>query len=139
MPEAGWEHYDHPADVGIRVWGPDLGAALEQAGLALTAVVTDPGEVIPRESVTVRFPGTDPELLLVDWLDALIFEMGTRRMLFSRFEVTAEEEGIRGTAWGEPVDVARHKPAVEVKGATLTDLKAERLDGGWRLQCVVDV
>jgi len=66
--------------------------------------------------------------------------MDTRRMLFSRFEVQAIEGGIKAKAWGEPVEVARHEPAVEVKAATYADLKAERQsDGNWIAQCIVDV
>jgi SHS2 domain-containing protein len=38
------------------------------------------------------------------------------------------------------VDVARHQPAVEIKGATYTELKVGRTDNGlWFAQCVVDV
>jgi SHS2 domain-containing protein len=41
---------------------------------------------------------------------------------------------------GERVDVVRHEPAVEIKGATYTALRVERLDDGtWLAQCVVDV
>jgi SHS2 domain-containing protein len=41
---------------------------------------------------------------------------------------------------GEPVDVARHTPAVEVKGATLTELAVrQEADGTWVAQCVLDV
>lgn len=140
MAEAGWAHYDHAADIGLRAWGPDLASALAQAGRALTAVITDPDAVVAREPVSVWCAGEDPELLLVDWLDALIYEMGTRYMLFGQFDVTMEGGGIKAIAWGEPVDIERHKPAVEVKGTTLTNLKAKRLcDDGWELQCVVDV
>jgi SHS2 domain-containing protein len=47
---------------------------------------------------------------------------------------------LRATAWGEPVEVTRHQPAVEVKGATYTELRVQRTeDGGWLAQCVVDV
>jgi SHS2 domain-containing protein len=51
-------------------------------------------------------------------------------------------EGARlyGKAWGERVDVARHEPSVEVKGATYTALAVRRRDNGtWTAQCVVDV
>ena len=66
--------------------------------------------------------------------------MATRRMLFSRFEVNLDGQRLRATAWGEPVDVARHQPAVEIKGATYTELKVGRTDNGqWFAQCVVDV
>jgi SHS2 domain-containing protein len=38
------------------------------------------------------------------------------------------------------VDVERHAPAVEVKGATLTELAVRRDDDGrWRAQCILDV
>ena len=47
---------------------------------------------------------------------------------------------LRATAWGEPVVVARHRPAVEVKGATYTALcVARQPDGRWLAQTVVDV
>jgi SHS2 domain-containing protein len=80
------------------------------------------------------------DLLLVDWLNALVYEMATRRMLFSAFEVSIDGSRLQATAWGEPVDRIRHEPAVEVKGATYTALRVERLEGGqWIVQCVVDV
>jgi len=61
-------------------------------------------------------------------------------MLFSRFEVELEDGRLRARAHGEPVDVARHRPAVEVKGPTLTELAVRREpDGSWLAQCVVDV
>ena len=49
------------------------------------------------------------------------------------------EESLSGEAWGEPVDMARHHPAVEVKGATFTTLLVAERDGGWVAQTVVDV
>lgn len=55
--------------------------------------------------------------------------MASRRMLFSRFELTLDDTRLTATAWGESVDVARHRPAVEVKGATYTGLRVAR-EGG---------
>jgi len=67
-------------------------------------------------------------------------EMATRGMLFSRYEARIERTHLVGTAWGESVDVAKHRPAVEVKGATYTSLDVRRdEDGAWLAQCVVDV
>jgi SHS2 domain-containing protein len=54
--------------------------------------------------------------------------------------VRIEDSGLQGTLWGEPVDVARHLPACEPKGATYTALHVERrADGTWTAGCVVDV
>ena len=76
----------------------------------------------------------------MDWLNALVYEMATRRMLFAAFVVAIEGPQLKATAWGEPVDRVRHEPAVEVKGATYTSLCVERRsDGTWLAQCVVDV
>ncbi len=126
--------------MGVRGWGPTQAAAFEQAAQALTAVVTEPDRVEPREVVRVRCEAPEPELLLVDWLNALILEMATRGMLFGRFEVHIEGDRLLGHAWGERVDPARHQPRVEVKGATYTELAVfQRPDGSWVAQCIVDV
>ena len=40
----------------------------------------------------------------------------------------------------EEIDIARHQPTVEVKGATYTELKVvQETDANWLAQCVVDV
>ncbi len=108
--------------------------------MALCAIITNPQRVRPRQAITIHCEEPDLELLLADWLNALIFEMATRRMLFSRFDVTVEDGCLRAKAWGEPVDVPRHRPAVEVKGATYTELRVYQDNRGhWVAQCVVDV
>lgn len=137
---ARWEHFPHQADVGVRGFGATLEEAFEQAALALTAVITDLATVAPREMLRLSCEAPDAELLLVDWLNVLIYEMATRNMLFSRFEVQLTGERLEAQVWGEALDVARHHPAVEVKGATYTALKvAHQPDGSWLAQCVVDV
>lgn len=137
---ARWEHFSHDADIGVRGLGATLEQAFEQAALALTAVITDPAEVVAQEMLPLCCAAPDAELLLVDWLNVLIYEMVTRNMLFSRFEVHVEEGRLTAKVWGEALDVARHRPAVEIKGATYTALKvARQADGSWLAQCVVDV
>ncbi len=139
-PAAGWQHFPHDADVGIEGYGATLEEAFANAALAMTAAVTDPDQIRPVKAVEVACQAPDHELLLNEWLNALIYEAATRRMLFSRFELQIEDHRLRAVAWGEPVDVSRHAPAAEVKGATLTALRVRRLEtGGWRAQCVVDV
>jgi SHS2 domain-containing protein len=124
----------------VRGVGPTLASAFEQAALALTSAVTNPAEVAPRESVELTCEAPNPAYLLVDWLNALIYEMAARRLVFGRFAVSIEGNRLHGRAWGEPVDRAHHMPAVEPKGATLTALEvAVRGDGAWVAQCVVDV
>lgn len=135
-----YETFEHDADVGVRGRGATLAEAFANAGLALTAVVADPASLRETLSVDLACEAEGDEPLLFDWLNALVFEMATRRVLFARFELAIERGRLRARAFGEPVDVARHAPAVEVKGATWTGLRVARDEGGgWLAQCVVDV
>ncbi len=135
-----WEHFPHEADIGVRGLGASKEEAFEQAALALTAVILDPQELTAEQVVEVMCEAPDDELLLVDWLNTLVYEMATRRLVFGRFEVHIDGHRLHAKAWGEPIDVARHQPAVEVKGATLTSLRVGQEAGGsWVAQCVVDV
>ena len=134
-----WEHFPHDADIGVRGFGTTAAEAFEQTARALTAVVTL-AEVAPKLRVEVRCEAPDLELLLVEWLNAIIYEMAVRKMLFGTFAVTIEGGRLEGTLWGEPVDVERHAPACEPKGATYTALKvALDASGIWSAGCVVDV
>lgn len=134
-----WHHFSHVSDIGVRGVAESLAGAFEQAALALTAVVTDPGGVVCKDVISVECTAPDLELLLCDWLNALIYEMALRKMVFGRFEVTLEGTQLFAKAWGEGVVVNRHHPAVEVKGATYTELKVFQEGNLWVAQCVVDV
>ncbi len=137
---ARWEHFPHQADMGIRGVGVTLAEAYAMAARALTAIVTDPDTVLPRYEIPIEVHEVDDELLFVDFLNALIYEMATRNMLFTRVDVAINQHRVRAIAHGENVDVARHQPAVEVKGATYTELHVGQCeDGHWIAQCVVDV
>lgn len=135
-----WEHFTHGADVGVRGVGASCAQAFEQAAVALMEAIADRATIGNTEVVDIECETPDIELLLVDWLNELIYEMATRKMLFARFEVQISDHHLQGRAWGERVDIERHHPVVEAKGATLTALQVRRAaDGVWRAQCVVDV
>src|SRR5450759_5008659 len=136
---ARWEHFPHDADVGVRGFGATPAEAFEHAAEALTAVVTLT-KVEPKVQVEVKCEAPDLELLFVEWLNAVIYEMAVRGMLFGRFAVRIEGMRLNGVLWGEPVDVERHAPACEPKGATYTALKvAADNNGSWSAACIVDV
>jgi len=137
---SGWEHFSHGSDIGVRGFGASLDEAFEQAAIALTAVVADVSSIQDMQSVHVHCDAPDVELLFVAWLNAVIYEMAVRRMLFKRFQVKISDRTLTGTLAGERIDPERHQVAVEAKGATVTSLQVERSPTGqWVAQCVVDV
>ncbi len=137
-----YELFEHMADVGIRGLGETPEEAFAQSVLALTAVVTTPERVEPRERVEIeieRDDGGDLALLFYAFLSEVIYQMASRQMLFSAAEVEIEDSRLRAILWGEPVDREKHQPAVEIKGPTLTELKVGRRDGDWFAQCILDI
>ncbi|MEX6501432.1 archease [Pseudomonas zhanjiangensis] len=140
MAQPCWQHLEHGADIGVRGCADSLPEAFAQAALALTALITEPAAIVEREAVRIDCREADPELLLYDWLNALVYAMATRGLLFGRFQVSIEADHLQATAYGEAVDRQRHRPAVEVKGATMTGLQVRpATPGGWIVECIVDV
>ena len=137
--QTGWAHFPHEADIGIEGRGKTLAEAFEQAALALTKAVTSES-VTPAIAIEIACEARDSELMLVEWLNAIIFEMATRNMIFGQFQVRIEGNTLTGIVWGEPVDPKRHQPAAEPKGATYTALSVSQdREGIWSARCVVDV
>ena len=139
-PRRDWETFPHGSDIGVRGFGGSVAEAFANAAMALTSVATAPELVRPRQRVEIACAAPDREILLLDWLNQLITRMSADRLLFGRYEVEVEHDRLTAVAFGEPIDRARHEPAVEVKGATLTGLRVARdPDGRWRAECIVDV
>lgn len=140
MNARNWEHFPHDADIGIRGFGDTLAEAFQNAALALTNVITHDTSVEQKQFVFVECSSSDREFLFFEWINAIVYEVSTRRMLFSRFDVKIEGDHLLAKIWGEPVNRVKHKLAVEVKGATLTELSVRQSDSGeWIAQTIVDV
>ena len=134
-----WEHFAHDADMGVRGVGSTLAEAFEQGALAMTALITDLAAVAARDRVTIECSAPDQELLFAEWLNNIVYEMAVRHMIFGRVVVTLDGTQLGADIWGEHIDVQRHHPAVEVKGATYTALRVAQEASHWVAQTVVDI
>ena len=139
MTDKYWEHFEHEADIGIRGIAPTQAEAFEQAALALTAVITDLNSISPTEVIEIECEAPDIEMLLVDWLNSVIYEMATRKMLFSKFNIEIHDLQLKARLYGEALDIRKHQPAVEIKGATYTALSVRQDGDMWFAECVLDV
>ena len=134
-----YETFEHEADIGIRGFGNSLEQAFENAAVALYSVMVNVGKIVPAEKKVIAVSATDRELLLVEWLNALLALSDIERLVFSKFEVKIKDASLTGIAWGEPLDRVRHEAHVEVKGATYHMLSVQEKDGRYQAQCVVDI
>jgi SHS2 domain-containing protein len=137
--ENKWEHFTHKADIGIRGFGPTLTDAFAMGALALTNIVTDSNKIKANKKIHISCTAPDEEILFADWLNAIIYKMDTLNMLFCEFNIKLDHLNLEATIKGEPIDRNRHQPAVDVKGATYTELKVYKEKGRWIAQCVIDV
>jgi SHS2 domain-containing protein len=135
-----YELFEHTADLGLRVRAADLNTLFAEAAACLfSAVLEDVGTVEPRTEVKVELAGTDREFLLFDWLRDLLLKSDEDHMVFGKFSVQVRDDGLAGTAWGEPFDPARHMLAHEVKAITYHELKVVRDGDGWLAEVIVDI
>ena len=139
----GFTYLDHTADIAVRAWGGTVGEAFAEAARALIGAMVSLEWVRPMTSRAFALRGSSLELLLVDWLAALVAEKDVSGLVFARFDVDIVEDGpeveLRASAWGEPLDPARHEPRLEVKGISLLGLRV-RVDGEtWFAEYVADV
>ena len=135
-----YELFEHTADLGLRVRAKDLNTLFAEAAECLfSAVLEDVASVKPVLAVTIEIAGTDREFLLFDWLRDLLMKCDEDHLVFGKFEVQVRDDGITGTAWGEPIAPDRHLLAHEVKAITYHGLKVEQTADGWLAEVIVDI
>jgi SHS2 domain-containing protein len=138
--ESDREVFAHGADWGVRGRGASVEEAFRNAARAMfSLVVEDLSTVRPRERIEVEAQAPDPELLFVDWLNALLAGAGEAGIVLGDCSLRVEGNRARGEARGEPYDPARHAGGTEVKGATLSGLRVGREGDRWVAECIVDV
>jgi SHS2 domain-containing protein len=134
------ETFEHTADIGLRVRAASIEQLMAEAAEALMAVIVfNPAEIRPRESQRFTIPGDRDDDLLHDWLAQLVFTFDTRHLVFSRFEVQRQPDGLAAQAWGERLDPERHELGMEVKAVTYHELKVEPTADGWLAEVILDL
>ena len=131
---------DHTADVGFEAFGFTLPEVFENAARAMAHLIADPATIQPVEGVPIEVQGTDPPDLLVNWLSEILFRHDAERWLFCDFRVESlDDHAASGVAWGEKIDLARHRTNLMVKAITYHQLSLQQAAGGWRAQVYVDI
>ena len=134
------ELFEHTADLGLRATAPTLDAVFaEMAECLFAAIVEDLSAVRPEAVHRFEFAGADREYLLFDWLRELLYRFDAEHVLYRRFEVRVRDDGLTATAWGEPLDPARHVLSHEVKAITYHELKVTPTADGWLAEVIVDI
>ena len=107
------------------------------------AMVEDLTTLAPREQRTFELHDAQLDLLLLQFLQELLFYKDAQRLLLRVCEVriSAQDQGfaLQARASGEPLDPARHALGADVKGVTLHRLQVVQTSNGWEATVVLDV
>lgn len=135
-----YRQLSHTADLGLRIWGATREELFENAGAALTAVLTDRRRLRRHkiEEITVEAP--DLEALLVAWLNHLLYLYDVDAFLGRDFKVL-ELSPLRLTAQarGDTYDPERHESRTAVKAATYHHLEIAQRSGRWAATVILDL
>jgi len=134
-----YEYFEHQADVGLIGYGKTLEEAFVEGAKAMFQVMCEIKNVKVKKEVKIEVEGNDIESLFIEWLNDLLAQKDIEDMFFSDFEVKIDGNKLVGVAKGEKMDLDRHQVKVEVKAATYAQLKVEKIDKSYKVQCVVDV
>jgi SHS2 domain-containing protein len=135
-----FEIIDHTADIGIIVYGADIKEVFANAALGLfnlMADLNDLGENIKRE---VEMSAEDIEVLLVEWLNELIYISDVEHVILKRFEINAlSSTELKATCFGEKIKPGQNRLKREIKAATYHMLQINKVDGGYKVQIIFDI
>jgi SHS2 domain-containing protein len=132
-----------PGDLTFVAQGPTLEAAFVAAGRAfLAATVEMPDAVEHREHRSIVLEEPDLELLLVRFLNELVYLRDAEELLMHPEQIEIVRDGcmkLRAKLAGERIDPLRHPLASEVKAATVHGLRVGRTTDGWTATATLDV
>jgi len=135
-----FEFIDHTADIGITAYGADMKQIFANAARGLFSIITNLDNVASTKKLDIQVIAPDREALLLQWLNELIYLFETRKMLFSRFEITViTDTELKAKAFGEKINLKKHELKTQVKATTYHMLKIEQNELGWTAQVIFDV
>jgi SHS2 domain-containing protein len=138
--EKPFEIIDHTADIGIIAYGADMKQVFANAALGLFNLMADLDEFKEDIRRELQISAEDVEVLLVAWLNELIYIFDVEHVIFKRFEINElTSTQIKARCFGEKIKPRQHKLKREIKAATYHMLKINKEEGGYKVQVIFDI
>ncbi len=132
--------FDHTADKGILVHADSLPELFAAAAVGMFATMYALEGVIPDRVREVAVTGADRELLLVAWLQELIFLFEVEDELYSHVVVhEVSETALRATVHGRALGPDVPQIGAAVKAVTYHGLSLRPAGAGWEATLLFDV
>lgn len=135
-----FKNFEHTADIGIEVWGRTEAELFENAAIGMFAQIADTNTDTDTDTY-LEVEADNREFLLVAFLQELLYNFETKKILFKKFEITyLDDRNIKCIARGEKI-TSPHQIVREIKAVTYHLLKIEKDDEKniWRAKILFDV
>lgn len=138
---ARYEILEHTADIGIKAEADSIEVLFLTAAQAMFRIICPKGQVISKETYSVRVFGEDNQQLLVNWLSELNFLFQTRQFLLAIVdELYIKDQSLQARVTGERIEPLRHVITTEIKAVTYHQIVVERTDDGkWWAKVYFDI
>ncbi len=136
-----FEYIEHTADAGMLVRGDSLHSLFTNAAQGLFEMIAVVDSIDETSAIDIQLESESVEMLLVTWLDELVFKHETEEMFFKRVKIsTINPTELVAKVYGEPTDFSKHIVYTEVKAVTYHQLYAvQNTDGDWEAQVIFDL
>ena len=139
-PPAGYEFFDHTADIGIKAQGTTLADLFVAMAQGLTELIAEDSLLQPQQTRAIQLEAASTESLLLAWLQELLFWFSSDRFLPVRYELEdVTPTTLRGRLHGEIFDPSRHVQGREAKAITRHQLRVWQQGNIWHGQVIVDI
>jgi len=137
MTEPSHEFAEHTSELRLRVRAGDAAGLYAEAGRALGGLLLrGSGGAGPELTRELEVEAADPESLLVDWLNELLWQAEAERWVPRAVEVLeAKPTRLRARVTGPRV----REPPVLVKAATHHGVRVTQDPTGWEAEVILDI
>jgi SHS2 domain-containing protein len=135
-----FEIIEHTADIGIVAYGADIKQVFANAALGLFNLMADLDNLKEGFKKEIELSAEDVEVLLVQWLNELIYISEVEHVIFKRFEIIElSNTRLKATCFGEKIKAGQHRLKREIKAATYHMLKLTKENGRYQVRIIFDI
>ncbi|MFC1513733.1 archease [candidate division KSB1 bacterium] len=138
-----FEVLDHTADIGLEFSAGTIEELFEIAAIGMFSIITDPGSTSTTEKIRIELSSSAHDLLLVEWLNELLYISETKKLFFSKFNIECKSStdgvNIVSICEGEKISTIKHRFLTEIKTATYHQLFIKQSESGWKGRVIFDI
>jgi SHS2 domain-containing protein len=140
--ETFYRLFDHTADLGVEIYGPDPAALFINAGYALFEMLVQREEQSPqgRHHRRIEVQGGDWADLMVNWLRELLYLFNGDQQVLSDIRMQAlSENELQAVVASEDFMPRRHRVRQEIKAVTYHQIDVGPQSGRWMARVIFDI